>query len=111
MKNTSYTIEFYEGKNFLFKQEVIYGVKAKLLPVPEDDRNFLGWKAYRMSDGKVACIQEDGKKAFISEEKLDEKNTLYLFPNGADVAKNSNVDGDIIRMYAIWQQDLNKKDF
>lgn len=103
MKNTTYAIEFYDGDSVLFKQNVIYGVKTKLLPVLKNEKIFLGWKAYRMSDGKVACIQKDGKKAFIDEEMLDENNVLYLFPDGANVAKNSKIDGDVIKMYAIWQ--------
>lgn len=85
------------------RQNVIYGVKTKLLLMLENAEKFFGWKAYRMSDGKVCCVQKDGKGKFIDEEMLDEDNTLYLFPNGVNVAKNSPIDGDVIKMYAIWQ--------
>lgn len=103
MRNTTYRIEFYDGNEFLFAQSVIYGVKTKLMPAPEKNRDFLGWKAYRMSDGKVSCVQKEGKRAFIDEEMLDENNILYLFPNEANVAKNSSINGDVIRMYAVWK--------
>ncbi len=102
-KNTSYTIEFYDGDEYLFAQKVIYGVKSQLQPAPERQGAFSGWKAYRTSDGTVCCVQEDGKRVFISEEESDEDHTLYLFPDRASVAKNSKIDGDVIKMYGVWE--------
>ena len=65
---------------------------------------FIGWKAYRMSDKKI-CYTEmlTKKRRFFGEGDAPEGWVEHIYRDECMVAKLSNVDKDVIIMYAQWK--------
>lgn len=101
-----YYIE-YDGngaeKGAMKKSVIEYGIKKHLRKntFEKEGYQFIGWKAYRQSDGKTSYWNGKNKKFFI-EGKQKEGFDVFLYPERAVVAKQTAVRNDTILMIAQW---------
>lgn len=102
-KNIHYQLEYYKGEELLGVQEAIVGVKTKLWQEPEKRRTpFRGWMIVRESDGFVAAVDEQKKIGMVPAEKIGDNCRTYCYKEGMELTKLTDVEGDVIRLYAKW---------
>lgn len=65
---------------------------------------FIGWKAYRVSDGKTCYHNPKSLKSYFKENSQPEGWTLHFYEDFTSVAALSSVNNDRIIMSAQWEK-------
>ena len=85
-----------------------YGIGTKLRKntYAKIGYEFIGWKAYRVSDKRICYVSETNRaeRRFCTENEQPEGWKEYLYGDESKVAYLSKVDNDIIIMSAQWQK-------
>lgn len=84
---------------------VCYGVNTKLNPntYTKLDYRFVGWTAYRKSDNKWYYTDGKGNSKWCLENKQPNGYSKAVYKDCSKVAKTSSVNGDVVTMYAQWE--------
>ena len=93
------------GKGEMEAQTVAYGVSTPISgnTFTKTGYTFKGWTAYRESDKKWYGQDKNGKKAWVTEDKITDKTyTKVIYKDKAKVAATSSKNNDKIQMYAEW---------
>ena len=87
---------------------VIYGIQTPLQKniYQRQGYEFIGWKAYRLSDKKTCYVNkaDTKKRKFFLENEQPYDWVPYIYKDACNVALLSRVDKDIITMYAQWEK-------
>lgn len=86
---------------------VTYGTAAKLRKntCRREGYVFLGWKAYRLSDGKTCYCGPAKKRRYFEEGKQPEGWKLHIYKDACNVSRLSRIDNDVIIMQPQWQEE------
>ena len=110
MDYRKFKVEYAAVENTDKKMEatvVNYGVPTQLRKniYKRKGFQFIGWKAYRTSDGKTCYSDKNKNRKFFVENKQPEGWKLYIYKDTARVSQLSRVDNDLIIMYPQWKKD------
>jgi len=107
---TTFTVSFYAngGTGSMPSINVTYGnpVSLPLNTFTRSGYHFIGWFAYRQSDGKwLYKNNTTSEQRWLTEAQASAYGNYskVLYPDGHTISKTSSVNNDIVRMYAQWQ--------
>ena len=94
------------GSGTMQDTTVYYNVNKKLNKntFAKLDYRFVGWQAYRHSDNKWLFTDNNGTNKWYVDNQQPSNYTKFIYNDCAKIAKTSNINGDIITMYAQWEK-------
>ena len=105
LDTTHYIAEFYDGNRLIDTMCISYGKGQKLPKAPKKDKEFLGWKTVRKSDGYTTLVNKSGKRISGPETDIGDEWSLYLYADGSYSAKGSSIEWDIVEFHAIYESN------
>ena len=102
-KNIKYNLRYYCKEKLLCEKEAIFGVKTGIIKNPStaDKTRFAGWKAIRMSDKKIWCINQDNKREFRADDQCNTEGFhIFLATEEHFFSKLTRIQQDTICFYA-----------
>lgn len=104
---TSYYVEYNAngGTGSMSMQKIVYGTSTGMTANAfiKEGYTFSGWTCYRRSDNKWIFKNLSGSDTWQTyNDGIEAGYTLKVYQDGANIAKTSATDCDIVTMYAQW---------
>ena len=99
------------GSGSMSNVKVYYGEATALTKnkFQKDYKMLSGWYANRKSDNKWYYYSSNGGEGWYKLGSQPSGYKLYPYADGSNVARSSSVAGDIVTMYAQWQNAFRKE--
>ena len=106
-KDITYTVRYFPngGTGTMADTVVVYGYSTPLREnsFTREGYQFVGWTAYRTAKGQ--WFYTDGTNSgWYAEGSQPSGYTKEIYNDGVSVAATTSVDGDVVNMYAQWNQ-------
>ncbi len=101
----TFTLKFYpnSGEGTMEDQTITYGTNTKITKnaYTREGFTFYGWRAYRNATEEWFCT--DGTNfGWYAKDDIPQGYTYYYFSDEEYVATTGLGEGDVVRMYAVW---------